>query len=127
MATKASRRRANESRTRAELVTLAISLLVLLALVGGIVWLDLRGGDDPARITTDLQFTDAYEHDGDGDRAADVLQVDIVRPIEGEQPETSTLEYAFVAGGEQVAGTAVFDEEPTPDTIEVDVLTITEP
>lgn len=119
------------------MVTLALSVLVLVALVGGLVWLDVSTGDQNARITTDLQFDKAYEHEGDwylpvtitndGDRATDVLQVDIVRPIEGEQPETSTLEYAFVAGGETVEGIAVFDEEPTTDTIEVDVLSITEP
>ncbi len=137
MANGASRRQANESQTRAEIVTLVISVLVLIALVGGLVWLDVNGGDDPARITTDLRVEDAYEHAGswylpvtitnEGDRATEQLQVDIVRPIEGEQPETSTLEYTFVAGGERVEGTAVFDEEPTEDTIEVDVLSITEP
>jgi uncharacterized protein (TIGR02588 family) len=137
MASKVSRRLGNDERTKAELVTLAISIVLLVALVGGLFWLDLRGGDEPARISTDLHFSDAYQHDGawylpvtitnDGDRATDQLQVDIVRPIAGEQPETSSLEYTFVAGGEQVEGTAVFDEEPTPDTIEVDVLAITEP
>lgn len=134
---KASRRHGKDEQTRAEIVTLAISVVLLVILVGVLLWLDLRGGDARARITTDLHFDAAYEHDGDwylpvtitndGDRATDVLQVDIVRPIEGEHPETSTLEYAFVAGGAQVAGTAVFDEKPTEDTIEVDVLTITEP
>jgi uncharacterized protein (TIGR02588 family) len=134
---KGSRRSGNDERTKAEIVTLVISLLLLTGLVGGLIWLDVQAGDSPARITTDLDFAGAYEHEGDwylpvtitneGDRATDQLQVDIVRPVEGEQPETSTLEYTFVAGGEQVAGTAVFDEEPTEDTIEVDVLAITEP
>lgn len=137
MASKTSRRFGNDERTPAELVTLAISILLLAGLVGGIIWLDVSGGDAPARISTDLQFEDAYESGGDwylpvtitndGDRATDQLEVDIVRPIEGEQPETSTLTYTFVAGGEQVEGTAVFDEEPTRDTIEVDVMAITSP
>lgn len=137
MAGRTSRRHANDDQTRAEVVTLVISVLVLAALVGGLVWLDVRGGDDPARISTDLHFDDTYR-DGDawylpvtirntGDRAADQLLVDIVRPVEGEQPETSTLEFTFVAGGERVRGTAVFDEEPTADTIDVDVQAITEP
>lgn len=132
-----SRRHGKDEQTPAELVTLAISIVLLVTLVGGLVWLDVRGGDARARISTDLRFSEAYESGGDwylpvwitneGDRATDVLEVDIVRPIEGEQPETSTLAYAFVAGGERVKGTAVFDEKPTEDTIEVDVLGITEP
>ena len=134
---KNSRRSANDDRTTAEVVTLAISVVLLVGLVGMLLWLDLGRGDASARITTDLRFDSAYEHEGAwylpvtftnvGDRATEVLEVDIVRPIDGEQPETSTLAYTFVAGGEQVDGTAVFDEKPTPDTIEVDVLAITEP
>ena len=132
-----SRRRDNEERTGAELVTLAISIVLLVLLVGGIVWLDVTSGDAHPRIDVEPHFDQAYQHHGDwylpvditnvGDRATDQLQVDLVRPVEGEEPEVATLEYTFVAGGERVSGYAVFDEEPTEEAIEVDVLAITEP
>ena len=136
MATKASRRGTHD-RTRAELVTLAISILLFGGLVGGLVWLELQRGDEPARVTVTPHFSKVEQHDdawylpvtirNDGDRATDVLRVDLVRPIEGEDPEVAELEYAFVAGDEEVEGIAVFDEEPTKDTIEIDVISVTEP
>ena len=132
-----SRRRGNEGRTGAEVVTLCVSSALLLALVGALAWLELTQGDEPPRVRTKLHFDQASERDGDwylpvtitntGDESTDVLRVAIERPIPGEQPEVADLDFAFVAGSEQVRGIAVFDEEPTPDTIEVDVVSITEP
>lgn len=136
MATKASRR-GKHDRTRAEFITLAISIMLLVALVGGLVALELRRGDQPARVTVTPHFSKAKQHDeawylpvtirNDGDRATDRLRIDLVRPVPGEDPEVAELEYAFVAGDEQVEGIAVFDEEPTSDTIEIDVVSVTEP
>lgn len=137
MAKAASRRQGNDEQTGAERITLAISLALLAILVGGIVWIELQRGDARARITVTPHFDAAYQHDGDwylpttirndGDRPTDVLHVSLERPIEGEQPEVAELVYAFVSGGEEVDGTAVFDEEPTADTIEVDVVAVTDP
>lgn len=132
-----SRRRGNEERTTAEFVTLGISLALLAVVVGGLIWLDVSTGDAPPQFDIDLAYDDAYQSSGQwylpvtitnvGDRATDILVVDVTRPVEGEEPEVSTLEYAFVAGGEEVSGYAVFDEEPTEDSIETDVQAITEP
>jgi uncharacterized protein (TIGR02588 family) len=137
VAAKTSRRNKDAPRTGAELVTLGISVVLLALLLGGLLWLDLRRGDEPARVKVTPHFSQAEQHDGDwylpvtienvGDEATDALRVDLVRPIEGEQPEVADLEYTFVAGGEQVEGIAVFDEEPTKDSIEVDVVSVTEP
>jgi uncharacterized protein (TIGR02588 family) len=137
MASKASRRSKQHDRTRAEMITLAISLLLLLGLVGGLVWLELQRGDEPAHVQVLPEFSKVEQHEGawylpvtirnDGDRATDVLRVDLVRPIPGEDPEIAELEYAFVAGDEEVEGMAVFDERPTRDTIEIDVVSVTEP
>jgi uncharacterized protein (TIGR02588 family) len=137
MATKLSRRSKDDPRTTAELVTLAASVLMLLLLVGGLVWLELRRGDEPAHVTVTPHFSKAEQHEGQwylpvtiknaGDRATDMLRVDLVRPVAGEQPEVAELEYTFVAGGEEVDGIAVFDERPTSDSIDVDVVGVTEP
>jgi uncharacterized protein (TIGR02588 family) len=136
MAAKLSRR-GKHDRTGAERVTLAISVLLLLGLLGGLVWLEVQRGDEPARLTVIPHFTKAEQHDdqwylpvtirNDGDRATDLLRVDLVRPVPGEDPEVAELEYSFVAGDEEVEGIAVFDERPTKDTIEIDVVGVTEP
>jgi uncharacterized protein (TIGR02588 family) len=135
--TKISRRLHNEQRTSAELVTLLISVLLLGGLVGGLVWMELSRGDSRVRIDVQPHFSKVYHHaDGwylpvtitnNGDRATNMLRVDITRPIPGEDPETSDLSYQFVGGGQSVEGTAVFDERPTKDTIQVDVIGTTEP
>lgn len=137
MAGTASRRTRNKQPTGAERVTLVVSIVLLALLVGGLITLELRRGDAHARVDVTPHFADAYRHDdqwylpvtirNDGDRATGTLRVDVVRPVEGEQPEVAELEYAFVAGDEEVEGTAVFDEEPTADTIELDVVSVTEP
>lgn len=137
MATKSSRRTRNTESTIAEHVTLGVSIALLALLVGGLVALELRRGDQHPRVGVTPHFGDAYRHDdqwylpvtirNDGDRATGTLRVDVVRPVEGEQPEVAELEYAFVAGGEEVEGTAVFDEEPTTETIELDVVSVTDP
>ena len=132
-----SRRSQNKARTGAELVTLAISICLLGGLVGGLVWLELSRGDTPVQVQVKPDYKGAYEYHGDwylpvtvtntGDAPTDMLTVALERPIEGEQPETSELQWQFVAGGASVDGTATFDERPTPDTIEVDVISSTDP
>ena len=114
-----------------------ISVLLLAGLVGSLLVLDVTRGDERPRVDTELRFSSAYEHDGQwylpvtitnaGDRATDLLRVELVRETAQGEPEISELEYAFVAGGEQVDGIAVFDEQPTEQSITVDVTTITEP
>ena len=137
MSKRSSRRAGNKDATTAEHVTQAISALLLLMLLGGIAFLELRRGDEPARIVVTPDYAAAEQDEGAwylpvtirnvGDRATDVLRVDVVRPVEGEEPEVAEFDFAFVAGGEEVQAIAVFDEEPTADTIEVDVVSVTEP
>jgi uncharacterized protein (TIGR02588 family) len=137
-ATTRSRRHANEERTLAELVTLGISIVLLVGLVGTLAWLDLRSGDERVRIDVRPEFARAYEHDGVwylpvtitnvGDRATDLLRVELTNTAAGDdQPEVAEFEYAFVSGGERVRGTAIFDAQPTRDSVQVDEIAITEP
>lgn len=132
-----SRHTKDGGQTGAEQVTLAISVALLALLVGGLLWLELQRGDARPRITVTPHYDATYQHDerwylpvsvrNDGDKATGTLRVALVRPIEGEEAEVADLEYVFVAGGEQVEGTAVFDEEPTEETIDVDIISVTAP
>lgn len=132
-----SGRRGKAGVTAAERVTLGVSILLLIVLVGGLVYLDVQRGDKPPRIVVEPDFEGAAEHEGDwylpvtlrneGDRTTDLLRVDLVRPVANQEPEVAELHYTFVAGGAEVEGIAVFDERPTSQTIEVDVVSVTEP
>jgi uncharacterized protein (TIGR02588 family) len=136
-ARRASRRSKDQARSGAERITLIVSFVLLVLLIGGLVVLEQQRGNEPARVQVTPHFSKLEEHDGDwylpvtiqnvGDQATDALRVDLVRPVEGEQPEVAELDYTFVAGGEQVEGIAVFDEEPSTDSIEVDVVSVTDP
>jgi len=133
-----TRRRDSETGTWAERITLGLSVLIVVALVVGIVVIDGSTGNARPHITADPQFGDAYERSGtwylpvtftnDGGEAVETLRVDMVlEPASGGEPEVSDMEFSFVAAGEQVRGTAAFDEEPTPDAVRSDVVSVTEP
>jgi len=132
-----SSRRGEGERTSAEVITLAASVLLLVALVGSLIYVELSRGDALAGIEVTPAFEDAFERDGDwylpvevtnsGDESTDMVRVDLVRPIPGEQPEVAELEFVFLAGGESMSGVAVFDERPTKDTIEIDEMSYTDP
>lgn len=127
----------SKERRFAEHVTLAVSVVLLVGLVAIIVGLEVTRGSSPPRVVVTPDFAGAEQEEGawylpveiknTGDEAAESLRVDLVRPIEGDDPEIAELEYTFVAGGETVEGIAIFDEEPTADTIDIDVLSSTNP
>jgi uncharacterized protein (TIGR02588 family) len=136
-AKKASRRPGQGERTMAEVVTLLISILLLTAIVGGLVYVELQAGNAKAGLKVTPKFDKVYERAGawylpvdienNGDLPTDAVRVDLVRPIEGEEPEIAELEFTFIAGGETVSGVAIFDQEPTKDSVEVDEISYTEP
>ncbi|MCW2955983.1 MAG: hypothetical protein JWO69_852 [Thermoleophilia bacterium] len=125
-------------RGRAELTTLVMSIILLLALFGGLATLHVvRGEASPPRFEITPAWSDASRHGDEwylpvdvtnaGDLTADTVTVSLERPVPGEQPETADLEFVFVAGGETVRGVAVFDEEPTPETVDTGSISYTEP
>lgn len=132
-----SRHGHDDSRTRAELVTLVVSIALLVGLVSGVAWLEVGHSDRLTRIDAEPRVEDAYEHGGRwylpvsirnvGDRTTDQLVVSVELTTPGKEPEVVDLEFEFVAGGERVAGTAVFGSEPTESNVEAHATAITEP
>lgn len=124
-------------RDAAQRITLGLSVLLLVGLAALIIGLEVSRGEMPPQFRVIPDYEAATKTEGawslpvmitnTGDLAADAVRVDIVRPVAGEDPEIAELEFVFVAGGEQVAGVAVFDERPTAETIEIDVQSSTEP
>ncbi len=114
------------------MVTLAISALLLAALVGGLLWSEASRGDSPVKVSLQAHEADAYRHDGlwyvpvtvtnDGDVAAELLQVEL-----GSRDETADVEWEFVGGGQSVDATATFEQRPQPGDVELGTVTATAP
>ncbi|MCW2962251.1 MAG: hypothetical protein JWM90_2638 [Thermoleophilia bacterium] len=126
-------------RERPERVTLIVSIVLLIVLFGGLAALHLtRDTPKPPEIEVVPDFDKASQR-GDawylpvevtnvGDEPTDTVRVALERPDEdGGEPEVAELDFTFVAGGESVAGVAVFDERPTASTVTIDAISYSEP
>lgn len=112
----------DKGRSVAEWTTFAISLTILICVVGLITWLSFRGDARPPIITVEAQIEQVRQeesgyyvpvlirNEGDGTAEDAVIQGELDT---GEgQPETVDLTITFLAGGEEVEGTLVFREDP---------------
>jgi uncharacterized protein (TIGR02588 family) len=132
-----SRRSKDRDRGTPERITLAIAILLLASFVGALTYLQLTAGSAAAGLHVRAEFDRAFERDGDwylpvtvvnsGDEPTDAVLVALEREDDGEQPEVAELEFAFLAGGEEVSGRAVFDARPTRENTTVDVMSYTDP
>lgn len=120
-----------------ERVTLAVSILIVAAIMGALVTLTLRAGSAPASLHVQPDFHGAFQKHGSwylpvevtntGDEPTDMVTVALDRATGDGDPEVAELQFSFVAGGETVSGWAAFDERPTPETIHVDPVSYTDP
>ena len=126
-------------RTLPERITLGVSVAVLCVLLAGLVALQVHQGSaappairvepDFARLRSDHgQWYLPVEVTNTGDEPTDLVRATLQLDAEpGELPAESELEFTFVAGGETVAGVAIFDDRPTPETLTAGASAYTEP
>jgi uncharacterized protein (TIGR02588 family) len=110
-------------RTTAEWVTLGVSLVVLLGLVGLVVFVSLTRGDKPSTIKIEpvlnevRQSEDAYylpiNITNDGDMAVGDVEVELSLASEGSEPETIAFTVLFLAGGETSQEIVAFSTDPS--------------
>jgi uncharacterized protein (TIGR02588 family) len=110
-------------RTTAEWVTLGVSLVVLLGLVGLVVFVSLTRGDKPSTIKIEpvlnevRQSEDAYylpiNITNDGDMAVGDVEVELSLASEGSEPETIAFTVLFLAGGETSQEIVAFSNDPS--------------
>jgi uncharacterized protein (TIGR02588 family) len=110
-------------RTTAEWVTLGVSLVVLLGLVGLVLFVSLTRGDRPSTIKVEpmlsevRQSEDAYylpvNITNDGDMAVGDVEVELSLASEGSEPETIAFTVLFLAGGETSQEIVVFSKDPS--------------
>jgi uncharacterized protein (TIGR02588 family) len=110
-------------RTTAEWVTLGVSLVVLLGLVGMVLFVSLTRGDRSSTIKVEpvlnevRQSEDAYylpvNITNDGDLAVGDVEVELSLASEGSEPETIAFTVLFLAGGETSQEIVVFSSDPS--------------
>lgn len=124
------KRRRSAAREIPELVTLVLSLGVVLALVGGVAYVQLARGDRPPAIeaTESLEGTRAeggryylpIEIGNRGDQAAEAVLVVIVQRV-GDRETEHELVIDHLAGQGTAKATAVLAEDPRRASVRVEV------
>lgn len=112
----------NPERTTAERITLVISALILVGILGLAGWSSVRTGDAPASISVEANLDDVRETESGfyvpimvtntgGQTAQDVTvtgELDLGEDI----PETAEITIDFLAGGETEYADLIFSSHP---------------
>ena len=123
-----SRRRA--ARDVPEIVTLAISIAVVAALVGGVLYVQLARGDrlpsiEARALLADVRAEGArfylpVEVENTGDQTAEAVLVVVVQKV-GEREVEHELVIDYLAGRGTADATAVLAEDPRRAQVRVEV------
>ena len=119
-------------RTAAEWITFALSVAIILAAVGLVVYLYVLDGNDPPVIAATAMMDQVREESetyfvpvavtNSGDRTAEQVVVEAELTAAGDAPEVSEFTLDFLAGDESETGTAVFSSDPASGELTVDVI-----
>ncbi|MGB3613312.1 MAG: TIGR02588 family protein [Elainellaceae cyanobacterium] len=120
-----------QGRSRAEWISLSISLLVLSTIVGLILSLWFKEGQQsqPHLLITsaksvrqqDGQFYVPFSVTNKGDRTAESVQVTAELTIRQSMVATGEQEFEFVSSGEVRKGAFVFDRDPSQGDVTIRV------
>lgn len=126
-----------KERSIAEWTTLVISAAILIAVVSMITWLSFQGAERPPIIVVEPNLDAVREDDSgyyvpvvirnDGDSTVEEALVQGELDTGSGQPETVQITISFLAGGEEVAGTFVFRDDPASGELTSGVSSYKEP
>ena len=112
----------NRQRTGAEWITLGISVFIVLALAGLVIYQEVARGTEPPVIEVQPKLEQLRQEGGayyvpidianKGEVTAEDIEVQVSLEIEGEEPETIAFTVKFLAGGETGEQTVVFQNDP---------------
>jgi uncharacterized protein (TIGR02588 family) len=121
----------------AEWTTLAISTVILLAIVGAITWLSFNGEERPPVIAVEADLERLREEENgyylpvtirnDGDRTVEDVIVQGELVVSESEPETVDITISFLAGGESVEGVMVFRSDPAQGDLTTGATSYKEP
>jgi uncharacterized protein (TIGR02588 family) len=122
--------RRRPGRDAAEIVTLVVSIAVVAALIGGVVFVQLARGERPPAVNASALIDGARAEGGrfylpieisnSGDQAAEAVRVVVVQRI-GERDVDHELLIDYLAGHGRQEATALLGDDPrrSPVTVEV--------
>ena len=126
-----------EKRTTAEWVTLAISSIIVLAVVGLILYHEFTSGDQPAMIDVQPRLEEVRQEGGryylpvtvrnQGDEAVEDLRVELSLEAGEGEPETSEFSIMFLNAGAKSDAVTIFEGDPAQGVLSVSSLSYLEP
>lgn len=127
----------SDTRTNAERVTLAISVLILIAVVATAIWAGDRVGSEPPEIHVEAMSGGVRESEtgfyvpvtitNRGGLTAQNVVVTGELDLGDGEPETGEVTIDFLAGGESEEATLVFSSHPEDGEFEVGVTSYLKP
>jgi uncharacterized protein (TIGR02588 family) len=127
----------NDSRSVAEWTTLGISITILITILGLVTYLYLRGDEEPAVILVEPQMQELRQDEGgyylpvvvrnEGDPTVEEVHIQAELDTRTGKPETAQFTISFLAGGEQVQGTFIFQHDPAKGELTARVISFQEP
>lgn len=121
----------------AERITFAVSLAIVLAVAGFVLYQQLFGGDRPATIVATPRLEAVRQQGGlyylpirvanEGDETAEAIRINAALANGQGTPEVVELEIDLLAGGGKANGTAIFRNDPTRGELTVRVTSYLEP
>jgi uncharacterized protein (TIGR02588 family) len=116
-----------ERRAPAELLTLALSVAIIAVVLTLVLWLYLRGDDEPPRIVVSTLLDDVREDEGswylpievrnDGDRTVANARIEAELDVGEPNPQVAEVTVDYLAGGERVRATLIFTSDPSTGTL----------
>jgi uncharacterized protein (TIGR02588 family) len=118
-----------DGRSAAEWTTLAVSLAILVAVFGLVIWFEVRGTSNQPVFAIDVATGD-IRHSGDsyyvdveirndGDETVEGLVIEATLTSGTGEPEVGEISIDFLAGGERTTGTFIFGMDPGAGTLSV--------
>jgi uncharacterized protein (TIGR02588 family) len=113
----------SKERTAAEWITLGVSVLIVLALAGLVIYQELARGTEPPVIEVMPRLGET-RHEGDayyvpidvtnkGETTAEDIEVQLSLEAGEGQPEVAAFTLKFLAGAETESQTVVFQNDPS--------------
>lgn len=111
----------SQGRTVAERITLAVSAMVVLSILGLVTYLYFQGDEKPVSVVATARV-DEIRHESEvyyvpvdvkneGDRTVEEVTIQGELVTDG-QIETAEFTLTYLAGGEHATGTFIYSEDP---------------
>lgn len=127
----------DKDRSVAEWTTLGISIAILIAILGLVTYLYVRGDEQPVVILVEPQMQALRQDEGgyylpviirnEGDPTVEEVHIEAELDTGSGETETAQLTIQFLAGGEQLEATFIFQHDPAEGELTTRATSFQEP